>query len=228
MRRRTWLATSVALLVFPAVAVAAAPTSSTGPAVTVRVEGLKKTLLLPTVVRPRRGWITKYGAPSGKCSARSAQGALNVATHGHWKGKWYASYNEYFISAILGEKATGHDYWTVFVNNKTANVGACDIKLRRGQTLLFAVTNGGEFPSGLIAPRNAAPAQKFKVKVVGYTAAGKSAPLAGVTVSGNGIHPAKTNKNGVAYIADSHSGALTLRASPGGYIRAEAVVHVVG
>jgi hypothetical protein len=227
MRRRIWLATCLAVLTLP-VGVAAATTSGSGsgPAVTVRVEGAKKTLLLPAVVHVHRGWITKYGAPKGKCPARSAQGALNVATHGHWKGKWYSSFNEYFINTILGEKPTGTDYWTVFVNNKTSKVGACDIKLRRGQTLLFAVTNGGEFPSRLATPQTGVKGQPFKVKVLGYTSSGKSAPLAGVRVTGNGITPVKTNSQGVATVRDNHAGALVLRASPGGYIRTEAIVHV--
>ncbi len=228
MRRRTWFATWLALLALPAGAVAAVAASGSGrgPAVTVRVEGANKTLLLPKVVHTRRGWITKYGAPSGKCPARSAQGALNVATHGHWKGKWYSSYNEYFINQIMREKPTGTDYWTLFVNNKTSSVGACDVKLRRGQTLLFAVTNGGEFPSGLSAPRTVGKDQRFSVKVKGYSSAGKSAPLAGVTVTGNGIGSAKTNHNGVATMTATHSGVLILRTAPGGYIRTEAVVHV--
>lgn len=228
MRRRTWFATCLALLALPAGALAAATASGSGsgPAVTVRVEGAKKTLLLPKVVHTHRGWITKYGAPSGKCPDRSAQGALNVATHGHWRGKWYSSYNEYFVTTILGEKPAGSDYWTVFVNNKTSSLGACDIKLHRGQKLLFAVTNGGEFPSGLVAPKTATKGHTFSVKVLGYTAAGKSAPLAGVTVAGNRITSAKTNANGVARVHDNHTGVLVLRASPGGYIRTEAVVHV--
>src|SRR5436309_13871482 len=79
----------------------AALAAGRGPAVTVRIEGSKKTRLLPTVVHTRRGWLTKYGAPRGKCPKRSAQGALNVATHGHWKGTWYASLHEYFITSIL-------------------------------------------------------------------------------------------------------------------------------
>ena len=102
--------------------------------------------------RPRRCWrrkrfraeagsITRGGAPTGKCPADSAQGALNVATHGNWKGKWYSSYNEYFITGILGDNETSKKYyWGLYVNGKPASKGACEIKLKSGDKLLFKVT----------------------------------------------------------------------------------------
>ena len=78
---------------------------------------------------------------AGKCSATSAQGALNVATHGNWKGKWYSSYHEYFITGILGDNETSKKYyWGLYVNGKLASKGACDIKLKSGDKLLFKVT----------------------------------------------------------------------------------------
>ena len=45
-----------------------------GPRVTVRVEGLSRTLLGTTTVRPHAGSLTRFGAPNGKCSDRSAAG----------------------------------------------------------------------------------------------------------------------------------------------------------
>ncbi len=89
----------------------------------------------------RTGSITRGGAPSGKCPADSAQGALNVATHGNWAGKWYSSYDEYFITGILGDSETTKKYyWGVYVNGKVASKGACEIKLKSGDKLLFKVT----------------------------------------------------------------------------------------
>ena len=71
----------------------------------------------------------------------SAQGALNVATHGNWKGKWYSSYHEYFITGILGDNETSKKYyWGLYVNGKPASKGACEIKLKSGDKLLFKVT----------------------------------------------------------------------------------------
>ncbi len=125
------------------VATAAAPRGSAAaaPKVTVTVQGKTKTLLAAKTVQPASGWITRGGAPSGKCPADSAQGALNVATHGNWKGKWYANYAEYFITGILGDTETSKkSYWGLYVDGKLASKGACEIKLKSGDKLLFKVT----------------------------------------------------------------------------------------
>lgn len=111
------------------------------PKVTVTVVGRTRTLLAATPVQPKAGWITRGGAPVGKCPDDSAQGALNVATHGHWTGSWYASYHEYYITGILGESQTGKKYyWGLYVNGRLASAGACDITLKAGEKLLFKVT----------------------------------------------------------------------------------------
>jgi hypothetical protein len=200
--------------------------SPAGPTVTIRIEGLRKTLLLSTLVRGRSGSITKFGAPAGKCSGKTVQGALDVATHGHWRGSWDAQFNEYFITSILGEKAKGSDFWEIFVNNVAANFGACDLKLHAGEQVLFADEDGSQNPSSLQAPRTAIAGTAFKVKLVGYNTKGKARPLAHVPVTGNGIKAAKTNGHGIATITDQHSGVLVLKAGPNRYIRTEAIVHV--
>jgi hypothetical protein len=229
IRRRTFalggatLALAVSLAVMPA---AASPARGRGPAVTIRIEGRGKTLLLPTLVRPHGGFIARPGAPPKACSAKTAQGALDVATHGKWAGKWFASLNEYFISSILGEKPKGSDFWDIFVNNKSASVGACDLKLHPGEQLLFADTGGTQTPSGLLAPHSAVKGKPFTTKVVGYTAAGKPVALSGVLVTGNGIKATKTNSHGIATITDGHAGVLVLRTAPSKYLRSEAIVHV--
>jgi hypothetical protein len=130
------VAAALAALVMVPAALAATPR-----AVIVQVQGKSKTLLAPTSVTVSSGSITKGGAPAGKCPDDSAQGALNVATHGHWSGKWYASYNEYYITAILGTSETGKKYyWGLYVNGALASKGACDVKLKPGDKILFKVT----------------------------------------------------------------------------------------
>ncbi len=124
-----------------AVAATAHPAAVAGPRVTITVRGRQGTLLATRPVRGRSGWITRGGAPKGKCPADSVQGALNVATRGHWKGTWYASYHEYYITSILGDsETTKKAYWGLYVNGKLASKGACDIPLRAGDRLLFKVT----------------------------------------------------------------------------------------
>jgi hypothetical protein len=232
IRRRTFAlgGATLALALTPAVALAAksgsAKKPALGPAVTIRIEGLHKTLLLPTVVRAHGGFVTRPGAPPKGCSAKTAQGALDVATHGKWTGTWSASLHEYFITSILGEKPKRSDFWEIFVGNKSAIVGACDLKLHPGEQLLFADTSGTPNPSGLLAPHSAVKGKSFKAKVVGYTASGKAVPLSGVRVTGNGIKAAKTDSRGIATITDGHAGVLVLRTAPSKYLRSEAIVHV--
>jgi hypothetical protein len=206
--------------------VALASSGAKHPPVAIRIEGSNKTLVLPTRLRTRSGWITKSGAPKGKCPASSVQGALSAATHGHWKGTWYSQYNEYLITSILGEKPSGHDFWEIFVNNKAAVKGACDLRLRRGEQIVFADTDGKHGPAALKAPASAAAGSSFTVKLLGYDAHGTSKPLAGVRITGHGIHPVTTDSQGEAKVTGEQSGRLVLRSSPAGYIRAEVVVHV--
>jgi len=124
-----------------ATAATAKASATAGPKVTITIQGKTKTLLATKTVQGKSGWITRGGAPSGKCSADSVQGALNAATHGNWKGSWYSSYKEYYITAILGDTETSKKYyWGLYVNGKLASKGACDIPLKSGDKLLFKVT----------------------------------------------------------------------------------------
>jgi Domain of unknown function (DUF4430) len=125
-------------VVAPAALGSAGHAVAAGPKVTVQVKGKTKTLLAPTAARGERGWITKGGTPRGKCSASSAAGALDAATHGRWSGKYYSGIG-IFITSILSVKPTGSDYWGVYVNGRYANVGICDIKLHQGERLLFEI-----------------------------------------------------------------------------------------
>jgi hypothetical protein len=175
------------------------------------------------------GSITKFGAPSGACPAASALGALNTATHGRWKGKFYASYNDYLIGSILGETPSPQKgYWGLWVNNKYATTGACEVKLTAGENVLFAVDSvkKHEHPLGIIAPRNAKAGTPFTVKVVSYSDRGKATPLAGAHVRGGGLNLV-TGKHGTAPVADGAPTALTFTAADSGFIRsAPATVKV--
>jgi hypothetical protein len=126
--------TVVALVGATVVALAsgsAALAARSGPAVSVQIKSLNKTLLKPTTGHGETGWITKGGTPKGKCSGDSAAGALDAATHGKWAGKYYASVGGIFVTSIDGVKPAGNDYWSLYVK------GVCDIKLKSGQKLLF-------------------------------------------------------------------------------------------
>jgi len=201
-----------------------------GPAVTVRVEGLSKTLELPTLVRPGSGSITRYGAPKGSCPAKSAVGALDAATHHRWKGTWTKSFGDYEITSVLGEthSFTSKNFWEVFVNNVAALSGACQIKLHAGEQLLFAAVPVSriEYPLGLSAAHNVVGGKSFRVKVARFNGAGKAKPLAGARVTGPGIS-AITNKQGIATVTAHQHGTLVLHAAHKGYVRAAPVAVLV-
>jgi hypothetical protein len=203
-----------------AVALASPSTTTT---VTVRVEGRTHTLLgSKSVQLPASGWVTKGGAPSGKCPAASAQGALDVATRGHWSGKWFGSLNAYEVFTILHDRESGkHSFWEIFVNNVAATAGACEITPTPGDQLLFAVVpvKRTEYPSAMHGPVNALVGARFKVQVVYYNAAGKAKPLAKAHVTGGGFN-LLTNSRGSVTINPKKAGTLVLRTSPAGYIRA--------
>jgi Domain of unknown function (DUF4430) len=112
--------------------------ASVGPKVSVEVKSLTKTLLKPTTVQGQKGWITKGGAPRGKCSAASGAGALNAATRGRWTGGYDSSFGV-FVDSILGVRPPGKDYWAIYVNGKYSNFGICSIKLHAGEKLLFKI-----------------------------------------------------------------------------------------
>jgi hypothetical protein len=114
--------------------------SSAGPAVKVQIKTPTKTLVNATV-HGEKGWITKGGTPKGGCSGNSAAGALDAATHGKWKGKYYSSVTPpgILVTSILGVKPKNPHYWAFFVNGKVASTGVCGIKLHKGEKLLFKV-----------------------------------------------------------------------------------------
>ena len=121
----------------------AADAVTTGPAVMVQVKSLTKTLLQSTKAHGSRGWITKGKTPVGKCSAASAAGALNNATHGKWTATYFSSVGGIFIDSILGVKPPSEtDFWEILVNGRPASVGACQIKLKAGEKLLFKIAKG--------------------------------------------------------------------------------------
>jgi hypothetical protein len=212
-----------------AAAFAPAVAAGGGATVTVRVEGASKTLLAAKTVTPQAGSITKGGAPKGKCSSKSAMGALQLATHGSWGGSWEAKYSAYLVTKILGVTATSASktYWEIFVNNKASSLGACLVKPRTGQQLLFAQVpyTPYEYPLVLHAPSTAKAGSPLTVTVMGVGKSGKAAPVAGATVK-LGAATAKTGSAGTAQLTPATAGTFTLSASATKWIRDEVTVSV--
>jgi Domain of unknown function (DUF4430) len=225
MHRKHLLALAGAILALVSVPSAVAvASSSAGSKVTVRVEGRTRTLLGPKATQAQSGWVTKGGAPTGACSATSAAGALDVATRHRWSGTFSRSLQNYFITRILGEYESGKKvFWSIFINNVAATVGACGIHLHSGDKLLFAAVSSTSsrpaYPTALRGPSSATVGTSFKVQVVYFNASGKPRPVARARVTGSGVS-ALTNGHGFASIKATKAGTLVLRTSPAGYIRA--------
>ncbi len=218
-------------LVGAAAALALAPAALAKTTVSVRVEGSTKTLqAAKTVTVPSSGSITKGGTPAGTCPARSAAGAFDRAVHGRWTAKFYPGVNGgIFITSIFSVKPKSvNDYWTVFADNRSSNVGICSIKPHRGEKFLFAITDGSEFPLVIKAPAQARLGGSFTANVSYYKTnqnTGKTTHVnaGGIHLTGRGVDVV-TNSRGNAKVAVTRTGKLTLKADGKGYVRAEPVV----
>lgn len=229
MCSKTILAVSgatLALAVASPVALAAGATQ-----VTVRVEGKTHTLLKSKRVRTHAGSVTRGGAPRGACPATSAAGALDVATGHHWSATWFSGLDDLEIKRILGDtESTKKFFWAIWVDNRFATTGACEIRLHRGEHLLFAVDSVAhhEHPLSIRAPRHTVAGKPIAVKVVWFSDSGASKPLAGARVTAAGVS-AVTNRHGVAQVVPSHAGTLAVGATDKGFIRASQVrIRVTG
>jgi hypothetical protein len=199
----------------------AANAFAAGTVVTVRVEGKSRTLLSTTTVHTHAGSITKGGAPAGSCPATSAAGALDVATRGRWNGSYSTQYHELSVTSILGETWSFSQlnyYWSIWVDNRYAPAGVCELKLHKGEQLLFAAVpdKGTEYPIVLSAPQHATTGHSFEVKASYLNGKGVAKPLAGASVKGAG---AVTNRQGIVTITPQRPGKLVLTSSRSGYIR---------
>ena len=232
-RGRTALA-ALGLLAVAAIAATSAGAKAPASAVTVRVEGSSSTLLLPTSITLKAGNVNSDGVAGHTCSALTAAGALQLATHGNWKGTWSKSLHGYFISAVdgLALPATGAEYWAFWVNDAPASQGICGYKPKPGDAILFfpdcygkkCPPNDGVL--GVKAPATVTAGRPAIVTVTAYSdAAGKPSPKAGATVTAGGAS-AKTAAGGVAMITFTKPGHFWLRVSAPHTTRTETSICV--
>ena len=233
---RTLLALCAACLVF----LAFASTTLAAGSVTVRVEGLTETKLLPTQVTLTGTPVVKDGIPEHACSGTSAVGALQLATGGNWGGPWNGEFKQYEIYAIEGEDhpfekgASANYYWSFWLDEKEASAGACEAELQPGDRVLFfpacfgtACPPGSTSPTplGIEAPASANVGESVPVMVKMYNAKGEASPAVGATVAGVAT-TATTDSGGHATISFPSAGEFTLRASASESVRDETTVCV--
>ncbi|HEX2703396.1 MAG TPA: DUF4430 domain-containing protein [Solirubrobacteraceae bacterium] len=216
--------------------VANAAKTATGavPDVTVRVEGLTKTLLLPTAVTLESGLVNK-GVAADSCSGLSALGALQDATHGAWGGSWSSSYKDYFVTSILGDgySATADYYWAFWLNDKPASLGACSVDPAKGSSVLFFPEYDGKSKSviapnvlGISAPASALAGKPFSVDVTSYAnATGKASPAAGARVSAASAS-ATAGSSGKVSLEISKTGNVEIKVTAANSLRDETTVCI--
>lgn len=211
-------ASALALVAGPALA-------SSGPRVSVRVEGVSRTLLAAEHLRASTVSAHRQGHP---VLGDTALGALNSATHGHWRGIWDQTFG-WGVIGILGETHGFHSryFWAEFVNHRFASNGPGEQRLRAGDHLLFAALpdrDANERLLGARAPRTATIHRPFRLRVYDYDAAGRARALRGATVSYGGRH---VRARGTAVtVRPGRTGRLTLRVAKRGYVRTEVTVRV--
>src|SRR5579862_8916328 len=226
--------TALALLAVAAIAAASAGATAPAPTLTVRVEGSTSTLQLPTSVTLKPGNVNSDGVAGHTCSGLTAAGAIELATHGNWKGTWSKSLHGYFISAVdgLALPATGAEYWAFWVDDAPASQGICGYQPKPGDSILFfpdcygkkCPPNDGVL--GVKAPATATAGRPASVTVTAYSdTAGKPSPKVGATVAGAGAR-AKTAAGGVATITFTKPGHFWLRVSAPHTTRTEARICV--
>jgi hypothetical protein len=203
-----------------------APALGAGAPITVRVEGLTRTLLPATASHAESGSVTRAGATPGACPGSNAIGYFDSATHHRWQGS-FSSFG-IAVTNVLGENHpfTSKFFWGLWVNNRFASLGLCDLKLKPGDALLVAPApdKGTLFPVVLTAPAAAKVGKPFTVKTSYFkTTKGKAKTLGGVKVTDA---KAATGKRGAATVTVTKPGKVTLIATLKGFIRAEATVKV--
>jgi hypothetical protein len=221
-------------LLIPSSAVAAGAPAS----VTVRVEGLTETKLLPTLVTTTATPVVKDGNAEDSCSGTSALGALQLATAGNWAGPWEAKFNQYSIYTIAGEthefeeSSSANYFWSFWLNNKEASVGACEAELQAGdQVLFFPGCFGASCPPplnplGVQAPATAEVRTPVIFKVSSYhNPDGAISSAVGATVEGGGTQ-ATTDAQGEAKLIFPTDGTYTVRISAPESVRTETAICV--
>ena len=201
--------------------------------VKIRVEGKKKTLVKERKVTLADAPVIKDGNPDHSCSGQSALGALQQGTGGAWAGT-YSEGLGYFVSTIKGEKATGNDFFELWINHRLSSQGFCDAKLSAGKSVLVlrqtCVYNPDTqqcpdevTPLGLHVPTLIKRGKVRTLTVVDYDAKGKATPEPGATVYFNGKPQFKTNKRGQVRFKAKTTGIAEVSAAKKGHVRSEVV-----
>jgi len=111
------------------------------------------------------------------------------------------------LCGIGKSKTTKKLSWYLKVNHKNPNKGGEQVKLHKGDEVLWAL-EPYPYPDelALVAPHEAEPNKPFTVTVFSYDDKGKKSPAAGVSVTGGA---APTGADGTTQVTLSAPGVLT-------------------
>jgi hypothetical protein len=214
-------------LVLPSISLAAGEPAT----VTVRVEGPGGQTLLP------QSEVTTTTAPvpvqGGTCSGTSAGGALYDAVQGNWLARLEPEGVE--IDGIEGvdlpsfAEPTSYAYWSFWLNNEFAPLGACAEEVKSGADIVFELqcyASGAECPGSPSAPDHflTATAPPSRVLLVGESTAVTVGSLSTQTGAAEGSLPPGTLVSATgtpvsaASVAPGAGGVATLKfETPGTY-----------
>jgi len=220
---------AVACVAAASMAVPAA--SVAGVKVKLRVEGATKTLVEKTVSAGPAELRATTGPSRGKAfpcdvvnnGGSGGAGATPITALARAKMSlglnWYPEYTGFLVESVGREKPADPRYWDFWVNGKGAAdleyLGGCQLALKKGDSVVWAVTDGSESLLNLSSSgRSAAPRVTVRA-----TNGSTGEPVAGASVGGR-----LTGADGTATFARPPRGALRLEATAAGYIRSNTVV----
>ena len=225
-KRRTGVAVAcaaIASMAVPAGAMAAVK-------VDLRVEGASGTLFEKAVVASPATLRSNVGPNPGRfpCnlvynggSGRRAATPISALAPTRLKLglNWYPDLAGFLVASIRGELPAGKDYyWDFWVNGRGAVelefLGGCQLGLRRGDSVVWAITDGSQ--SLLVLKASGAPTAAA-VKLTA-TSGATGAPVAGAKVG-----DLVTGADGTVEVPRPPRGSVRLKATADGFIRSNAI-----
>lgn len=210
-----------------------APGIAPATTVNLRVEGASRTLSEGPVRAMPASLTSDIGespgvfpcdvARNGGSGGRAANPISALASRGLDLGlNWFPEYTGFIVESISGEDPADPYYWDFFVDGKGAAElgypGGCQLALKRGSSVVWAVISGSE---PLLRLRLAGSARSAKVTAT-VTNATTGAPVKGAQVGGP--DGPLTTATGRARIERPAAGSRTLKAKKAGAISSNSVV----
>lgn len=204
--------------------------SSAAVKVNLRVEGAAKTLFERPVVASPATMTSNAGSSKGRypCNVvdnggsgrRSGTPVSSLIPTGMKLGlNWYPEYTGFLVESIGRERQAGSNYWDFWVNGKGAAdleyVGGCQLALKKGDSVVWAITDGSQ---ALLVLKASGAASAPKVTLTASNGS-TGAPVAGASVGGK-----LTGADGRVTVDRPTRGALRLKADATGFIRSNAVL----